>query len=157
MARKISDYDPLEPTILDRLINPNAASRGWTLRDLKESVRRDLEALLKTRWYSRTVPKDEELDESLLNYGVPDFSGEDLSSFEDRRRLCQELRAAILRFEPRLKNVNVSTIDNKEGVARTLRVRVEAVLSVASLRQEITFDSQLDPSTTSFRLAGESE
>ena len=54
---KIRDDQPLVPSVLDRLLDDEPQnthetpkSRNQVLRDLKQSVRRDLENLLNTRW-----------------------------------------------------------------------------------------------------------
>ena len=59
---KISEQQPLVPSVLDRLMdcepdNPREApkSRHQILRELKQSVRRDLENLLNTRWRVRQL------------------------------------------------------------------------------------------------------
>ena len=85
MAR-IRPDQPLVPSVLDRLldfepeVNREAPrSRNQVLRELKQSVRRDLENLLNTK--TRCVPCPphlEELKQSLLNYGIPDFTSASL-------------------------------------------------------------------------------
>ena len=76
---KIEADQPLVPSVLDRLIDdePTATreppkSRGQVLRDLKQSVRRDLENLLNTRQRCKSWPENlSELEVSLVNYGFP--------------------------------------------------------------------------------------
>ena len=72
----------LLPSILDRLIEPkegesaDLGSRGQSVRELEEAVRRDLQDLLNTR---RTAidgfPEDVELSRSLLTFGLPELIG----------------------------------------------------------------------------------
>ena len=62
----VSSTQPLVPSLLDRLIEPSsgrersAGAGGDThmLRDSKQSVRRDLENLLNTRWRCKVWPPD---------------------------------------------------------------------------------------------------
>ena len=73
----------LMPSIIDRLIDLEplnlsepAKSQGQVVFEMKISLRRDLENLLNTRWSCISWPPDyEELDLSLINYGIPDFTG----------------------------------------------------------------------------------
>ena len=51
-------------------------NRYQVLREVKQSIRRDLENLLNTRRQPRPLPPGlEELEASLVSYGVPDVSG----------------------------------------------------------------------------------
>ncbi|MBN8602669.1 MAG: GPW/gp25 family protein, partial [Planctomycetes bacterium] len=71
----------LLPSILDRLIDEDPGSqvetprtRNQLLRDLKNSVRRDLENLLNTRRSMFPIPDEREwLRQSVIGYGIPDF------------------------------------------------------------------------------------
>src|SRR5690625_7191258 len=83
----------LRPSILDRLIDQEPhvereATRSATqkLTDLRQSVRRDLENLLNTRYRVAEPPEDlEQHNVSLLNYGLPDFANIHISSVETKR------------------------------------------------------------------------
>jgi hypothetical protein len=81
---------PLKTSVLDRLLdeNPGVATDPPALeskshRELRRSVRRDLENLLNTRQRALSWPKNlQELDCSLLSYGIPDFAAINLGSAE---------------------------------------------------------------------------
>ena len=72
--------------MLDRLIDhepevrrESPRSRNQVLRELKQSVRRDLENLLNTRVRCVPLPPElKELKQSLVNYGIPDLTGASL-------------------------------------------------------------------------------
>ena len=72
--------------MLDRLLDhePDVRreaprSRNQVLRELKQSVRRDLENLLNTRVRCIPLPPElKELKQSLVNYGIPDLTGASL-------------------------------------------------------------------------------
>jgi type VI secretion system protein ImpF len=78
--KRISSDQPLLPSILDRLLDDDPAiqtepptGRAQRLRELKQSVRRDLEWLLNTRPRGLLGGgKWPELSRSILNYGLPD-------------------------------------------------------------------------------------
>lgn len=111
---------------------------------LREAVRRDIEALFNTERFESTplmsdaeaeqAPDDPpdlddfpEVRRSVVNYGVPSFSGRSSRDF-DREALAREIRAVLATFEPRLKDgatkVNVTLGDKSAG----LKIEVDAVL-----------------------------
>ena len=159
MAR-IRDDQPLVPSILDRLIDtePQVSretpkSRSQVLRELKDSVRRDLENLLNTRWRSFSWPPNlDELDISVVNYGIPDFTGANMSLASEREELRRTLEKIIKRFEPRFKTVKVSIVKNKDEFDRTLRFRIDALLYAEPAPEPVVFDSQLQPAATTFEV-----
>src|SRR5690349_3076064 len=107
MAR-IRDDQPLIPSVLDRLLDDDPAnsqeapkSRSQVLRELKQSVRRDLENLLNTRWRCVSWPPNlDQIDLSLINYGIPDFTGVNMAAPSERERLRQVIERIIRKFEP---------------------------------------------------------
>ena len=161
MPRPKADQ-PLVSSVLDRLLDDrpgatgeNLKTRNQVLRELKRSVRRDLENLLNTRWRCTTWPDDlKELERSLVNYGVPDVTGTDLGSKERRQDLLAVLRAVVERFEPRLKDVEVTMLDNAEPLDRVMRFRIRAMLHVEPAPEPVTFDSTLQPTTGNVEVKG---
>lgn len=83
MARPLED-EPLRASVLDRLSGTGNVGRfagRQTLEQLIDSVHRDLEKLLNTRWRVVSWPPSlTELEHSLVNYGIPDFAGVNMSS-----------------------------------------------------------------------------
>ena len=78
------------------------------LRELKQSLRRDLENLLNTRRRCQGWPDDlDEWNVSLVNYGIPDIAGADLGSAENREEFRRAVDETIRRFEPRFQSVYV--------------------------------------------------
>lgn len=136
------------PSVIDRLIDyePEVsrealASRAKSLRQFKESVKRDLEWLLNTR---RTP--DEATDElgeasrTLLLYGLPDFSSMSIKSPSDQKELRRSLEDAIRMFEPRLEDV-VVTLEPLRENERVMRFRIDAQLRVEPAPEPVTFDT----------------
>ncbi|MEZ6062309.1 MAG: type VI secretion system baseplate subunit TssE [Planctomycetaceae bacterium] len=147
-------------SILDRLIDDDPGSQkdppmeeAQLMRRIQLAVRRDLEDLLNTRYRCTTWPPElEELDNSLINYGIPDFTAASLNAAEEDGILLKSIRAAITLFEPRLTEVRLEKIKNKEYLDRTFRFRIDAVLVIASIRQEVRFDSSLESATGQFEV-----
>src|SRR5271167_2486072 len=108
----IRDEQPLVPSLLDRLLDDEPGvsreamrSRFQVLREMKRAVQRDLEALLNTRRRCLPVPDGlTELDDSLVDYGLPDFTGVSLASYESREQFRHGLESVLREWEPRFKS-----------------------------------------------------
>lgn len=160
MADK-QDTHPLVPSVFDRLLGDELPiesaleiDRAIYLRRLKTSLKRDLENLLNTRCRCGTLPGElTELETSLVNYGIPDFTGANAGSAEQREAFLQVIKAAIERFEPRLRRVTLVPVDEeKVPLRRVLRFRVEAVLITEHKEEPVTFVSTMEPSSGSYRV-----
>ncbi|WP_354686757.1 type VI secretion system baseplate subunit TssE [Cupriavidus necator] len=146
-----------EPSLLDKLFDdePHAplpsALRQLSLEELKATVARDIEALLNTRivYEDADFSGLPECRRSVLTYGLNDFAGLSLASFDDRHYICQSLRNAIERHEPRLQNVNVSLAINERATS-VLCFGISAVLLVGPAREPVSFDAMLQPSTLQY-------
>jgi type VI secretion system protein ImpF len=152
MAATPGKLEPLTPSLLDRLRAGDegaAAHRPYQLLpELRKSVRYDLECLLNTRWRCTTSDQlPAGLAASLVNYGLPDFSGGNLQAAQDPTTVYRAVAKAIERFEPRLKNVQVRPLEDSQSVDRTLRFQIEAVLDVEPFRDRIRFTTVLEPAT----------
>ncbi|GAB2890140.1 type VI secretion system baseplate subunit TssE [Microbulbifer echini] len=138
--------------VLDRLLESsskmNLNQSHQVLRQLREGVRRDLEYLFNTR-YRCISPPDTllHLEESNINYGLPDLSTVNLSSLVSRKQFCRDIEKTILHFEPRIRSVKVTTQDKLDVEDPSIRFRVEAVLHINPASEVIVFDSALNPVT----------
>ena len=155
----------LLPSVLDRLIDEDPHTRAETersraqmLRDLKQSVRRDLENLLNTRISLFPIPEPlpehwQHLERSLINYGVPDFGGVAMGARSQREFLRRRVEATIRIFESRFKEVQVQLSDNRDDPRdRTIRFRIDGLLHAEPTPEPVVFDSQLQPSSGDFRV-----
>jgi type VI secretion system protein ImpF len=152
----------LVPSVLDRLLDDDPAvsreaprSRSQVLRELKQSVRRDLENLLNSRHsYLSWAPALKELNQSLLNYGLSDFTNANLGAAREREEFCRTLQSILRSYEPRFKSVTVRLLTNAQPLDRTLRFRIDALLRVDPAPEPIVFDSMLEPSSAAFAVKG---
>jgi type VI secretion system protein ImpF len=159
---KIKAEQPLVPSVLDRLLDDDpgvsrepAKNRHQVLRELKHSVRRDLENLLNTRMRCLAWPPHlKELKQSLVQYGLPDFSAAGLGDAQNRDQICQILETVIRQGEPRFQTVAVQILGNPEPLDRTLRFRIDALLIADPAPEPIVFDSILKPATGDFEVKG---
>ncbi|WP_018693247.1 type VI secretion system baseplate subunit TssE [Algicola sagamiensis] len=143
----------VQPSILDRLLDNDPENQtvplrqpGVNIRQLRASVKRDLEALLNSRIHWHTWPEEyEELSTSTLTYGLPDFSTMQVSSSEGREQLCEYVRVALLRFEPRFMEVEVTIPDESLPLDRIMRLKISAILFADPDPEFISFDSEVEP------------
>ncbi len=138
--------------LLDRLIDdapensrdpPIAAAEA--MQHLRQSVRRELEALLNARRRWRSPPRElTELPGSPIGYGIPDFAAGVFNNQGERDRLRLEIEATIRRFEPRFLSVRVHLIDDDQRMDASLRLRIDAVLHADPAPEQVTFDTIVD-------------
>ena len=143
----------IRTSILDRLLDdaPDvqveaALSKHNQIRELRASVRRDLENLLNAR--CRVVEPGEALEEvqqSVINYGLPDLATVNILDIDKKQAFIKSLEQLILRFEPRFKSVRVKHLDNRDKTDRSLRFRIDATLYADPAPEVVVFDSVLEP------------
>lgn len=154
--------EPLLPSILDRLIDdaPDVSTEpawSWTqdLGQLKQSVVRDLEALLNTRQARGGLLQDSqesELAQSVLAYGLPDLTSVSTDSPQARETLRWAVEETIRRFEPRLIDVRVEQREPEGPFDRTLRLTVEAYLDMDPEPAPVVFDTVVESATGGYQV-----
>src|ERR1700687_4615516 len=97
----------LMPSILDRLIDPEsegtAGGHGYSVVQMIDVVRRDLEDLLNTRQSNAGIPEVfVEVHNSIIGYGLPDLIALKALSSAQREEIGRVIEEIIGRFEPRL-------------------------------------------------------
>ena len=147
------------PGLFDRLIEhsgqgPAGIVPRVSLDEMKDSVARDLEALLNTRM---VAPEDAfrrfpECARSIVTYGLHDFAGLSLSSFDDRAFICRSLEAAIARHEPRLRNVQ-ARLELRDDAVNRLNFSITALMVVSSAHEPVNFDAVLQPSSQHYTIS----
>ncbi len=158
----IPSDQPLVPSLLDRLLDDEPAAtrepmkaRHQVLREMKYSLRRDVENLLNTRRRAMLWPPHlSELERSLLNYGIPDITGLELTTSDGREQLRQVIETVLRQFDPRFKSVSVEMIEPTDRADRTLRFRISAVVYAEPAFEEVVFDSSLEPATGEIEVKG---
>ncbi|MCO8121094.1 type VI secretion system baseplate subunit TssE [Stieleria sp. TO1_6] len=161
MSRLPNDR-PLIPSVLDRLIDlephrrtESPMNRTQVLQQMKESVGRDLQALLNTRCRATSWPPDlTELDQSLFAYGIPDCVGINTGSRQQQETLRRLLTRAIETFEPRLTKIRVALADTNDPTDRALRFRIDAMLKIDPAPEPVIYDSKLDATSGDFSVKG---
>lgn len=149
----------ITPSIIDRLLDfepklsteaPKSRSQG--LRELKQSVRRDLEWLLNTRHTADKVPEGlEEVNKSLAIYGLPDFTGLSSKNIDDRKSLIRDIETALRIFEPRFMNLKIM-LEEINSVERGVKFRIQAILRVEPTPEPVVFDTVLQVGSGAFEI-----
>ena len=130
-----------------------------TANVLREAVRRDIEALfnierleaqylLTDRERASTETPAEmladfpEVRRSVLNFGVPSFSGRSGSDF-DKDTLARDLKEVLAVFEPRLKRDSIKVgihIGDKTG----LRIEINGILMLTLVQERLRLSTSID-------------
>lgn len=126
---------------------------------LREAVRRDIEALFNIERFESGLqlsdleqigyetPQDIIADfphvrRSVLNYGVPSFSGRALADF-DLAALAKELREVIAVFEPRLKRDTIR-VKVAQGDRTGMKIDLDAVLMLSPVPERLRLSTMID-------------
>lgn len=162
MSPSIPGEIAVVPSLLDRLLDdtPEVSREPpqlhlQSVRELKNSVARDLEALLNTRQEAILDITNgfQQAGRSLLNYGLPDLLACNFRDPQARSRICRILEQTLEQFEPRLKQIRVM-LEAPHEHERALRFRVDAMLEVKPAREPIVFDAVLQLSTYEYKIEG---
>lgn len=161
MSNSLSFKAKYPPTLFDRLADnmPQESAEKQSIRlitaeEVKESVARDLEALLN----SRSAFNEDEFKEfpetlkSMCSYGMKDFVGLSLANPADRHIICESLAGTIAIHERRLTQVQVS-LELEEGAVNRLRFIINALLLVHPATEPVFFDALLQPSTLQYSVS----
>jgi type VI secretion system protein ImpF len=147
------------PGLLDRLMDPRHQASGGVLprlsiEQLKDSVARDLEALLNTRLAlpPETFTLYPEARKSVLNYGLIDFAGYCLSSTEERAQICASLVDAVVAHEPRLSGV-AAALEQEPGSVNRLNFVINGTLELESGAEPVNFNAVLQPSSLHYAIS----
>lgn len=126
---------------------------------LREAVRRDIEALFNVERYESGVQLSDleqkgfetpqeviaafpHVRRSVINYGVPSFSGRSASDF-DMTALAKELREVIAVFEPRLKRDTIR-VTVSQGDRTGMLIQVEAMLMLSPVPERLRLSTKID-------------
>ena len=150
-------------SVLDRLVDlePKASAdrqKTWeqSVRELKQSLLRDLDWLFNTRRIAQPAPDEySELQRSVYHFGLIDITSLSGDSELVRRQLTREIEEAVRQFEPRLDDVRVTLRERDEENRRQIRFHVEGLLRMEPNPERIAFDTVLETSSGEFLLADE--
>lgn len=162
MVDPLEQYRPKQRTlarsVLDRLLDdaPDMdsdppVSLSEQVREMRELIRRDLEALLNTRRSPSAPPAIlKELTDALVSFGMDGVISANLVTDVSKEKLAQSIERRISMFETRLSDVRVTILKNRTDGDRALRMRIQATFRLHEGMPPISFESKIDPSTQRF-------
>lgn len=150
----------IDPSLLDKLFDDapkdpyTGVFKRFTTEEYKDSVARDIESLLNNRFMisEDTIKPFSESQQSLMTYGIHDFSGLSLANSHDRAFICSSLELAISRHEKRLSKVKVS-LNKDQQATGALKFSINALLLIHPSKEPISFDALLQPSTLQYSIS----
>lgn len=149
----------LRPSLLDRLIGTPGSRRvsdgGLRPRELRRAVARDLEWLLNTRVVvDDLLASLPEASRSMLCWGLTDFSQLSFDSQANKRELASRIQTIIELFEPRLnsRSIGVDILERRGIDDFTMRFRIDALLDVDPIREQVAFDADMDSTNSVIRV-----
>ncbi|MCV0426074.1 MAG: type VI secretion system baseplate subunit TssE [Roseibium sp.] len=132
-------------------------AHGVSEHTLISEVRRDLQALLNTVNLNSTQSLSDfpEVENSILNYGLPDLSVHVVDSIRIDR-LADDIRQALIRFEPRMdpRTLQVVRDDNVESETFKVRFLIKAEIRCDPIRVGSEFIADVDPSFGRIKIVG---
>jgi len=160
MARREA-RGPVTLSVLDRLIDRDPKNhseipftRAQSLRELRLSLKRDLEWLLNTRKTIDPAPESaRETVRSVYHYGFADISSKSVLSARDQSDLVRDMELAIAIFEPRLKRAKVR-MEPVDGSYRTLKFVIEGLLCMDPAPEPVRFDTVLELGKGEYEIKG---
>lgn len=150
----------LTPSVLDRLIDPDSLGtswlRGYSPLQMMEVVRRDLEDLFNSHQSANDV--DEiypELRASVEAFGIPDLPSLVSRTSGHTEAIRRVISEVVTRFEPRLRDVQVTLVGSGAKDALRARFHIEARLNVDP-SPDVTFETVVELTTgqTQIRAGG---
>lgn len=155
--------DQLFPSLFDRLTDheprkqkESQQDRAFNLAQYRQSVLRDVLTLLNTSNMQHTtthVTLPENVQHSVLNYGVIPFSGVNFSDIE-WQQVEQSIYDALVCFEPRLDaqtlQVQAHVQDENETIHNKLIIEIKGNLKLNPYPQEFLLRTRMDIETGLF-------
>jgi len=149
----------LQPSLLDRLCDDESANtqesreqRVLSIRRLRQSVLRDIAWLLNAVSLEsvQSLDKYPEAAKSVINFGIPDLSGHNLSH-NDIGLIEKRIRKAILNFEPRIlpNTLNIKVISTDSYNHNAMNFDIEGDLWMQPVPLRLYLKTQLDLETGS--------
>ncbi len=151
------DEYSLFPSLVDRLIDDDSQVRHEarqtpreTVDQMIQSIIQDVSNLLNTRAQVVSCPEHlRELHDSVLSYGLPDFSG--IAQRGDSQ-LQNAVSAIVNRHDSRLHELEIKVVPSSDSVDQRLRLQIRA--SVGTLPESVVFHVDLDESGETFQNEG---
>jgi type VI secretion system protein ImpF len=156
LRTKVKEEARYKPYVLRRLtdFDPSAKKETTlhtiTIGQVKEDIFDNIAMLFNSRSFllhdEDTWP--EEVEASVLGYGLPDYCGKSYS-MEERERLRSVIARQLQIFEPRLdpESIRVDFLESPEVPSFLIDFRVSGLIRVGEVSEEVLFVSRLNLET----------
>ncbi|WP_290004313.1 type VI secretion system baseplate subunit TssE [Faucicola atlantae] len=165
IRRNVKLSNQLLPSLLDRLTDVEPKRRQeikqdyvFNLPQYRQAVLRDILALLNTTCLQSNdlaKPLPPHLENSVINYGIRAFSGNNFADIE-WQQVEQVITHALINYEPRLEanTIQVSVIVNNEAelLNHRLIIEIKGDLKLNPYPQEFLLRTSMDIETGLFNL-----
>jgi type VI secretion system protein ImpF len=124
------------------------------MREFKAALCRDLTALLNTRRANKDFDAVyAEATNSLLTFGITDFTAYNLKSETDQDQVRRSIERAIRQFEPRLTQVEVS-VGKPDPLRPVLQFQIAALMRIEPAAEPVVFDATLQRESRRIAVSG---
>jgi type VI secretion system protein ImpF len=139
VLKRLTDYDPSEK-------NERAQSL-ITEKQLREDIFDNIDRLFNSRSHAglEDLKGYEEVENSVLGYGIADFCGRQ-SSTASREALRAQIIKQMGLFEPRLDtgSISIDLLESRGRDATSIEFRIGGTIKTKEVNQEISFISRLN-------------
>ena len=152
---ELSQMERLQPSLLDRLTDdePDHRQEGpnkrfFSVARLRTVIQRDVSWLLNTCNLETVQDLSEypEVARSVVNYGISDLTGANVSGF-DAQALERMVKQAVIDFEPRILRNSVTVrafVAEGEMILSALKFQIEGELWAHPAPVDIVLQSEID-------------
>ena len=146
-----------DTTDAEKAVRSGPRARAQALDACKQSITRDLVALLNTRCAIQATSLHSAMhghaavEASVINYGLIDFAGMCMTSDTDQQKICTAVRQAIECHEPRLHKVGV-TLRPKKGAINRVEFTITAELKSGLAAAPLSFNAIFRPSLQQYSI-----
>jgi type VI secretion system protein ImpF len=139
VLKRLTDYDPSEKT--------ERVQSLITEKQLREDIFDNIDMLFNSRSHAglEDLKGYEEVENSVLGYGIADFCGRQ-SSTASREALRAQIIKQMGLFEPRLDtgSISIDLLESKGSDATSIEFRIGGTIKTKEVNQEISFISRLN-------------
>ncbi len=147
------------PSLLDKLLAHDASGKdGIALRhsveQVKDSVARDIEMLLNAHatFQPEELAAFPQAAHSLMTLGLVDISSLSMANVNDRSRIKDAIRSALVTHDKRLSQVEVSIRATEQSLSN-LTFSIHARLVLRPHVEPVIFDAVLSPASKRYEVS----
>jgi type VI secretion system protein ImpF len=140
--------------LLQKLLQHETSSKAevLTFNESLRLIKSDIEGLLNSFAVPIKWPaKLSHLNNSILNFGLPNYLSQDYGTADKKAKLCSAIAKCIEKNEPRLLEVKVYMQDDDLNDL-ILQIRIDAKVNWHEQKKSVTLQSDWDPLNMSFTL-----